>query len=134
MFGTLGNYSSNPPTPSASAASAPVASSTPLFVDVGGMLVPVECLYYHVSFHISYSDIELYISSLFGLCSFVIDFTKIYSVKQHKGVPVETSTDQESLVDLVQLGGPRNRKDFQLPGLCPIVQGPINALSLFGRV
>lgn len=51
------------------------------------------------------------------------DYIKIYAVKQHKGVPVETSGEQESLVDLVQLGGPRNRKDFQLPGLCPIVQG-----------
>eukprot|EP00026_Physarum_polycephalum_P003049 Phypoly_transcript_03058.p1 GENE.Phypoly_transcript_03058~~Phypoly_transcript_03058.p1 ORF type:complete len:746 (+),score=135.76 Phypoly_transcript_03058:269-2506(+) len=94
MFGTLGNYSSNPPTPSASSSSAPVASTAPLYVDGGGVLIPVECLYYH-----------------------------IYSVKQHKGVPVETSTEPESLVDLVQLGGPRNRKDFQLPGLCPIVTG-----------
>ena len=54
---------------------------------------------------------------------FLMILQKIYSVKQQKGVPVETSADAEALVDLVQLGGPRNRKDFQLPGLCPIVTG-----------
>ena len=48
---------------------------------------------------------------------------KVYALKQQKGEQAETSTEQESMVDLVQLGGPRNRKDFQPPGLCPIVHG-----------
>lgn len=46
MFGNLSHYSSNPPTPSAGT---PATPTTPLYVNVNNMLVPVECLYYHVS-------------------------------------------------------------------------------------
>jgi hypothetical protein len=97
VTGPLQTYSSNPPTPipTSSPDSPPVPPQSPVYVNIGdGQLTPVEYLYFH-----------------------------IYAVKQHKGHPLSPTEEVESLVDLVQLGGPRNRKEFQLPGLCPIVVG-----------
>lgn len=62
---------------------------------LGGMLVPVEGLFFH-----------------------------IYAVKQSKNNRLSTSiVEQEELVDIVQLGGPRSKREFQNPELCGIQSG-----------